>query len=326
MCTIHQPSALLFQTFDQLLLLERGGKPIYFGEIGPDATVMTDYIESHGARQCGKEENPADWLLDVTGATVGSKNTKDWSETWRNSSQSKEIKGHLADVKRELSFLPMKQNGKAKQEYAVPFITQLWAVTVRNFEQDWRTPSYLYSKILLSTGTASLFFSMPLLHPYMTLTSDQAFFIGFSFWMSPSSIQGVQNQIFSIFLLMTIFSNLTQLIMEKYVHNRALFEARERFSKIYSWPVFLSSTIIAELPSQSVIAALVFICWYYPIGMFRNARPDTSERGALMFLLIWCFCIFTSTFSHMLVAGIEDTSTAVNLAQLLYMLSLIFCG
>jgi ATP-binding cassette, subfamily G (WHITE), member 2, PDR len=144
--------------------------------------------------------------------------------------------------------------------------------------------------------------------------------------MWPTSIQGVQNQIFSIFLLMIIFSNLTQLIMEKFVHNRALFEARERASKIYSWRVFLSSTIIAEIPSQSVIAVLVFVCWYYPIGMFQNTGPDTSERGALMFLLIWCYCIFTSTFSYMMVAGIEHASTAVNLAQLLYMLSLIFCG
>lgn len=287
---------------------------------------MTDYFQSHGARQCHKEENPAEWLLDVIGASVGSDNTKDWSETWKNSSRKQEVKNRLVDMKEELSASPMQPNGKAKQEFAVPFATQLWAVTVRNMEQDWRIPSYLYSKILLSTGTVSLSLSMPLLHPYMTLTSDQAFFIGFSFWMSPRSIQGVQNQIFAIFLLMTIFSNLMQLIMEKFVRNRALFEARERLSKIYSWRVFLSSAIIAELPSQNLIAALVFICWYYPIGMFRNAGADTSERGALMFLLIWCFCMFTSTFSHMLVAGIEDASTAVNLAQLLYMLSLIFCG
>ena len=110
------------------------------------------------------------------------------------------------------------------------------------------------------------------------------------------------------------------------MHNRALFEARERPSKIYSWRVFLFSIIIAELPSQTVIAVLVFICWYYPIGLFHNAGPDISERGALMFLLIWSYCLFTSTFSHMMVAGIEHIGTAVNLAQLLYMLSLIFCG
>ncbi len=150
--------------------------------------------------------------------------------------------------------------------------------------------------------------------------------IGFSFWMSPTSIQSLQDQIFSIFLLMIIFTNLTQLIIEKFVDNRALFEARERPSKIYSWRIFLSSTIIAELPSQTVIAVLVFVCCYFPIGMFRNGGADASEKSALMFSLIWSFCLFTSTLSHMMVAGVEQAGTAVNLAQLLYILSLIFCG
>jgi len=33
LCTIHQPSAVLFQEFDRLLFLAKGGKTVYFGDI-----------------------------------------------------------------------------------------------------------------------------------------------------------------------------------------------------------------------------------------------------------------------------------------------------
>ena len=156
----------------------------------------------------------------------------------------------------------------------------------------------------------------------------QALFIGFSFWKSPTSLQGLQNQLFAIFMLMTIFGNLVQQIMPHFVTQRALYEVRERPSKAYSWKVFMTSNIIVELPWQTLMAVLMFFCWYYPIGMYRNAVPthQDHERGALMFLLIWAFLLFTSTFTHMVVAGIELAETAGNIAQLLFSLTLVFCG
>jgi ATP-binding cassette subfamily G (WHITE) protein 2 (SNQ2) len=60
LCTIHQPSAELFQLFDKLLLLSKGGKTCYFGDIGNNAIGLIQYFERNGGRKCEEGENPAE--------------------------------------------------------------------------------------------------------------------------------------------------------------------------------------------------------------------------------------------------------------------------
>lgn len=76
------------------------------------------------------------------------------------------------------------------------------------------------------------------------------------------------------------------------------------------------------------MAVLIYLCWYYPIGLYRNAEPTNAvtERGGLMFLLIWEFLLFTSTFTNMVIAAIGDAETGGNIANLMFSLTLVFCG
>jgi ATP-binding cassette subfamily G (WHITE) protein 2 (PDR) len=228
---------------------------------------------------------------------------------WRDSEERQAVRATLAEMKANLPQTTVVQDDPASLfEYAAPFYLQLWVVVVRVFQQYWRTPSYLYSKTVLCTAVG--------------------LFIGFSFWRSPTSIQGMTDQLFSIFMLITIFGNLTQQIMPHFVTQRALYEARERASKTYSWQVFILSNIAVEIPWNSLMAVIMFFSWYYPIGLYRNAEPTDSvtERSGLMFLFIWAFLLFTSTFTDLVVAGVETAETAGNIAQLLFSLTLIFCG
>lgn len=55
--TIHQPSAILFQQFDRLLFLAKGGRTVYFGEIGEQSRTILDYFERNGERKCDLAEN-----------------------------------------------------------------------------------------------------------------------------------------------------------------------------------------------------------------------------------------------------------------------------
>ncbi|RFU24398.1 hypothetical protein B7463_g11940, partial [Scytalidium lignicola] len=305
LCTIHQPSAILFQEFDRLLFLAKGGRTVYFGDIGKKSSTLLNYFERNGGRHCGVEENPAEYMLEIT----GNASEIEWPVVWRDSPERAEVKKNLQEMKEELRELyPEEHDPDMLREYAAPFGLQLQTALVRVFQQYWRTPSYLYSKVLLCVGSG--------------------LFIGFSFWKSPLSLQGIQNQMFSIFMLFTIFGNLVQQIMPHFVTQRALYEVRERPSKTYSWKVFILTNIIVELPWNTLVAVILFVTIYYPIGMYKNAIPahQENERGGLMFLFIWVFLMFTSTFTDMVIAGIEMAETAGNLANLLFSLTLIFCG
>lgn len=133
---------------------------------------------------------------------------------------------------------------------------------------------------------------------------------------------------FAIFMLLIIFPNLTQQMMPHFVTQRSLYEVRERPSKTYSWKAFILASIFVELPWNILMALPAFFCWYYPIGLYRNAieAGAVTERGGTMFLLILIFMMFTSTFSSMVIAGVDQAETGGNIAQLMFSLCLIFCG
>jgi ABC-type multidrug transport system permease subunit len=64
------------------------------------------------------------------------------------------------------------------------------------------------------------------------------------------------------------------------------------------------------------------------VGLYRNAEPtDTvALRGAQMWLFIWTFLLFSSTFAHFMIVAFESAENAGNMGNLLFMLCLLFCG
>ncbi|RFU81145.1 multidrug resistance cdr1 [Trichoderma arundinaceum] len=310
LCTIHQPSAMLFQRFDRLLFLAKGGRTVYFGDIGENSSTMTSYFEKHGAPKCSPGENPAEWMLQAIGAAPGSLTDIDWHETWLNSSEYQDVQTELQRLKDEgNSHSATEISDKASYaEFAAPFWAQFLVVTQRVFQQLWRTPSYIYSKFVLC-------FSVSL-------------FIGLVFLNAPLTIQGLQNQMFAIFNILTIFGQLVQQQMPHFVIQRSLYEVRERPSKTYSWKVFMLSQVVVEIPWNTVMSVVMFVCVYYPVGFNKNAEPagQVVERGGLMWLLFWQFLVFTCTFAHACIAITDTAEAGGNLANVFFMMCLIFCG
>lgn len=155
LCTIHQPSGKLFEMFDKLSFLANG-RSIYFGDIGLNSRSLTSYFENHGARKCSSGENSAEWLLDITGSAPGSGNRIDWAEVWHLSEERQGVKSELQRMKKTLLKPVAEAEEVSSREFASSFGYQLYTVTKRNLESNWRTPSYLYSKLFLTLGSVGI--------------------------------------------------------------------------------------------------------------------------------------------------------------------------
>lgn len=308
LCTIHQPSALLFQEFDRLLLLQAGGQTVYFGEIGEQARTLIEYFERQGAAPCPAEANPAEWMLKVIGAAPGTRAERDWFGAWRASPEYTALQAQLDVFAAEQQQQQQQDKDDEEDGFATGFATQLHLVTTRVWQQLWRTPTYIYSKILLCAAA-------PL-------------FVGVTFWQTKPTIQGLQEQMLSVFTVMIVFGAIIEQMMPHFVLQRQVYETRELPAKTFHWAAFMGANILAELPWQTGMSALCFVCYYFPVGFFRPAvaAHALSARAGLFFATMWSFFLFASTFGHLLIAALDVPDTGGSLANLLFILCLIFCG
>ncbi|KAF2847006.1 ABC multidrug transporter-like protein [Plenodomus tracheiphilus IPT5] len=302
LCTIHQPSAILFQEFDRLLFLARGGRTVYFGELGHNSQTLLHYFQSNGARKCGEDENPAEYMLEIVNQGKND-NGDDWHDVWKASDEATGIQrdiDQLHEEKKHDDLNISEETGGG--EFAMPITVQIWECTYRAFQQYWRMPSYVMAKLGLCV-IAGLF-------------------IGFSFFQANTSQAGMQTIIFSAFMMTTIFSSLVQQIHPLFVTQRSLYESRERPSKAYSWIAFMVANITVELPYGIVSGILAFATFYYPVV---GANQSSARQGLVLMFMIQLL-IYTSTFAAMTIAALPDAMTASGLVSLLVLMSILFNG
>ncbi|KAL7785856.1 ABC-2 type transporter domain-containing protein [Trichoderma ceciliae] len=301
LCTVHQPSAILFQIFDRLLFLAKGGKTVYFGNIGENSRTLLDYFEANGARKCGDEENPAEYMLEIVNNGANDKG-EDWHSVWKSGPEFQMVQAELDRLHAEkLAESSVTEDASSQSEFATTFSTQLWEVTYRIFQQYWRLPGYIFSKFMLGI-VAGLF-------------------IGFSFFDANASLAGMQNVLFSVFMVTTIFSTIVQQVQPLFITQRSLYEVRERPSKAYSWKAFIIANVAVEIPYQIIMGILVFACFYYPVVGIQS-----SIRQILVLLFIIQLFIFASSFAHMIIVAMPDAQTAASLVTFLTLMSTLFNG
>lgn len=275
--TIHQPSAVLFQEFDDMLLLAHGGREVYFGPIGEGGQTVIDYFERNGAPAAAVDANPAEFILDTIRVAAG---PRSWAEIWETSRENTSVLEEIETIIATRKEIPVTRELRTL-EYAMPLSTQIVALTERVWLHYWRDASYGYSKCFsaLSMGLVA----------------------GVLFLQSDNTVIEMQSRAFAVFLVLILSPMILTAVQPKFLQLRMLYETRERNSKIYSAPAWLTAMALVEIPYAILGTILFFLPWYYMIGL-----PSSSSIAGYTFLMIMLFNIWIPHIAMWIAAMCPD--------------------
>ncbi|CAK7331242.1 unnamed protein product [Dovyalis caffra] len=139
-CTIHQPSIDIFEAFDELLLMKRGGRVIYGGKLGVHSQIMIDYFQGFsGVPPCPDGYNPATWMLEATTPIIEEKVGEDFAELYRKSNQYREVEASIINFSTPpAGSEPLKFASTYAQGAMSQFLICLWKQNL----VYWRSPQY----------------------------------------------------------------------------------------------------------------------------------------------------------------------------------------
>ncbi|KAH7330366.1 ABC-2 type transporter-domain-containing protein [Rhexocercosporidium sp. MPI-PUGE-AT-0058] len=300
LCTIHQPNAALFENFDRLLLLQRGGQTVYFGDIGKDACVLIDYLHRHGA-DCPPDANPAEYMLDAIGAGQAARvGDRDWAEIFAESPELANVKDRISQMKTERLADVATHVKKDEREFATPLIHQLKVVQKRTNLAFWRSPNYGFTRLFNHVIIALL--------------------TGLAYLNLDDSRQSLQYRVFVIFQVTVLPALILAQVEPKYAMSRMIYY-REASSKMYGQFAFASSLVVAEMPYSILCAVGFFLPIYYMPG-FQTA----SSRAGYQFFMVLVTELFSVTLGQMVAAITPSPFISALLNPFIIITFALFCG
>eukprot|EP01119_Soliformovum_irregulare_P011476 TRINITY_DN2879_c0_g2_i1.p1 TRINITY_DN2879_c0_g2~~TRINITY_DN2879_c0_g2_i1.p1 ORF type:complete len:1232 (-),score=397.00 TRINITY_DN2879_c0_g2_i1:26-3475(-) len=272
-CTIHQPSPVLFEFFDRLLLLAKGGKTVYFGDIGDRSRVLLNYFESRGARTCDESENPAEYILEAIGAGSHGHSDTDWSQEWLNSKERQDVHQELEQIEKDSKNKETDPNREKPREFATSTLYQTIAVYQHFNKVWWRNPAYNFGRLLNAAAVGLV--------------------IGFSFWDLGNSPFDLQSRMLAVFQILILGIMLIVSALPQFSYLRDLFR-RDYASKFYSATPFALALILVDLPYVAIAGTLCVFCVYWTVGLDTTA--DEGFYFWIMFMVFFYFCVSFGQF------------------------------
>lgn len=154
-CTIHQPSIDIFEAFDELMLMKRGGQVIYAGPLGRHSHKLIEYFEAvPGVPKIKDGYNPATWMLEISAPTVEAQLDVDFADIYANSSLYQRNQELIKDVSTPA---PGSKDLYFPTKYSQPFLVQCKACFWKQHWSYWRNPQYNAIRFFMTIVIGALF-------------------------------------------------------------------------------------------------------------------------------------------------------------------------
>ncbi|KAK3019263.1 hypothetical protein RJ639_004212 [Escallonia herrerae] len=281
-CTIHQPSIEIFEAFDELLLMKRGGRVIYGGKLGEKSQTMIKYFQGiHGITPIQDGYNPATWMLDISTPAAEQRIGQDFAEIYRNSDQFREVEASIEQMSIPVSGSePLKFATTYSQDALSQFRICIW----KQFLVYWRSPPY---------NAVRLFF-----------TTLSALILGSIFWDIGSKRDNTQDlfvvmgALYSAVLFLGV--NNSSSVQPVVSIERTVFY-REKAAGMYSPLPYAAAQGLVEIPYVAVQTIIYGFITYFMINFERTA-------GKFSLYLVFMFLTFMYfTFYGMMAVGLTPS-------------------
>ncbi|XP_057415987.1 ABC transporter G family member 32 isoform X2 [Lotus japonicus] len=301
-CTIHQPSIDIFESFDELLSMKRGGELIYAGPLGPKSRELISYFEAiEGVPKIRSGYNPATWMLEVTSSAEESRLGVDFAEIYRRSSlyqYNQELVESLSKPSsnaKELHF-PTKYCRSSFEQ----FLTCLWKQNLCY----WRNPQY----------TAVRFF-------YTVIISLMLGTICWRFGARRETQKDLFNAMGSMYSAILFIGITNGTAVQPVVSVERFVSYRERAAGMYSALSFAFAQVVIEFP-YVFAQAMIYSSIFYSMAAF----VWTVDRF-IWYLFFMYFTMLYFTFYGMMTTAITPNhNVAAIIAAPFYMLWNLFSG
>ncbi|KDP40864.1 hypothetical protein JCGZ_24863 [Jatropha curcas] len=301
-CTIHQPSIDIFEAFDELVLMKRGGQLIYSGPLGQHSHKVIEYFEAiPGVPRIKERQNPAAWMLEASSSATEVRLQLDFAEHYRSSALYQQTKAAVEELRTPPTgatdlYFPSQYSQSTWGQFKLCLWKQWWTY--------WRSPNYnlvrfffsLVSAILLGT----IFWQVGIKRED---TTDLAMIIG-AMYVSVMFV-GINN------------CNTVQPVVAV---ERTVFY-RERAAGMYSALPYAMAQVFVEIP-------YVFIqTTYYSLIVYSMVSFQWTLAKFFWFFFITFFSFLYFTYYGMMTVSITPNQEAAAIfAAAFFALFTLFSG